>query len=261
MLAQLSCLGPFSVTRMKTPECQHLKQKQSHRLSTGTGEILAYTLAEEIKLCMYGDMGLFLGCFLHHLLFLFFLERLKEVQEGRNRPPLSNPSRKELLNKFQVVNKEKWETRRMTPVSPQRDCLLSLWTGGRKGISYNCYLSAWQTTWRKVSHCPSSAALMEGVSRATGVSRTAHLCSLHPSPELLRGWLTVLQKWSWTGLKLELLSTYIKQAKKPLVVLRGTTGISITLLKQPTCIPKSHMLVHNGLINENKIWVFLSLHA
>lgn len=52
---------------------------------------------------MYGDTGQALGCFL----FLVFLERHEEVQEGRNRPLLPNPSRKELLNKFQVVNDEK----------------------------------------------------------------------------------------------------------------------------------------------------------
>lgn len=39
-------------------------------------------------------------------LFLVFLERLEMVQEGRNRPPLPNASRKELFNKFQVVSKE-----------------------------------------------------------------------------------------------------------------------------------------------------------
>lgn len=106
LLTELSYLWPFSLPGMKTPECQHLKQKQSRNLSTCTGEILAYTLAEEIKLCMV-TWDCFYDVFYVIFFFLVFLERLEKVQEGRNRPPLTNASRKELLNEFQVVNKEK----------------------------------------------------------------------------------------------------------------------------------------------------------
>lgn len=66
-----------------------------------TREILACTLAE--LFAGYGDMGLFPACFLSTFV---FLERLEKVQEGRNRPPLPNPSRKEQFNKFQVISKE-----------------------------------------------------------------------------------------------------------------------------------------------------------
>lgn len=46
----------------KSPECQYLKQKQSHRLSMNTRKILAYTLAG--RFVLYADMGPFLGYFL-----------------------------------------------------------------------------------------------------------------------------------------------------------------------------------------------------
>jgi len=39
LLTQLSCLWPFSLPEIRNPECQHLKQKQSYKLSKYTGEM------------------------------------------------------------------------------------------------------------------------------------------------------------------------------------------------------------------------------
>lgn len=53
LLTQLSCLWLLSLPGMKNPECQYLKQKRSHKLSTNTREILPYSLAEQFV--VYGD--------------------------------------------------------------------------------------------------------------------------------------------------------------------------------------------------------------
>lgn len=62
LLTQLSCLWLLGPPGRKNPECQYLKQKQSHRLSMNTRKILAYTLAG--RFVLYADMGPFLACFL-----------------------------------------------------------------------------------------------------------------------------------------------------------------------------------------------------
>lgn len=80
LLTEMSCPCPFSLAWMKNLRCQHLNQKQSHQLSKHVGEILAYTLAEQIKQC--GDTGLFLGGFLEHHLLWLSLKGLMKFREG-----------------------------------------------------------------------------------------------------------------------------------------------------------------------------------
>lgn len=79
-ITEMSCPCPFSLAWMKNLRCQHLNQKQSHQLSKHVGEILAYTLAEQIKQC--GDTGLFLGGFLEHHLLWFSSKGLMKFREG-----------------------------------------------------------------------------------------------------------------------------------------------------------------------------------